>query len=325
AIEYGYKPIPADREAEELARIAARCDEPDLAYATDGDARGAAQIDPEATIFDLSSDPVAWCRDRIGLCEDLWKADWSALNVEGFGYRLHRSAMRALLRTYRRSLEIAARWVGGTVTNRRHPGDEGAPFHNVPIHKQREALDLVVEKGLAPGLLRFPPELLNRLAVNRFRHWGLDRQTEYEFPLHQRIREMRLALLRRLHGQAVLRHMDEARSRALPGEPAMTIREVLERVREAVWSGVAGGGAVPADRRDLQADHVEILAQLFLHPESYPRDAHVLARSLLRDVTSLCARALKAPELEVETRAHLQAVSARVQAVLGVSLSRAVR
>ena len=115
--------------------------------------------------MDLSSDPVAWARDRVGLCEDMWASDWSVFDIDGFGFRLHRSAMRAILSSYRRSLEIAARWVGGTHVRRAHPGDAGgtAPFQNVSLKRQREALDLVLEKGFRAGSLKFSPELLNKL------------------------------------------------------------------------------------------------------------------------------------------------------------------
>ena len=53
AIEYAYKPIEADKEKEELSRIANRSSEPQLAFSNDQDANGFSS-DPDVNIFDLS-------------------------------------------------------------------------------------------------------------------------------------------------------------------------------------------------------------------------------------------------------------------------------
>jgi len=318
AIEYGYRPVEGEREGEELRRVAARCGEPGLAYATDEDAYGPRNLDPEATIFDGGSDPLAWCRDRVALCEDLWAKDWAPLEKPGHGYRLYRTAMISILNGYRQGLEIAARWVGGATMDRRHPGDAGAPFRNVPLARQREALTFVLEKGFGPGLFRFPPERLNRLAPNRFRHWGVDDEGPFEYPLREDVRTLRLALLNRFHAPAVLHHVVEAEARALPGEPTMTVRELLGRVTEAVWAGAAEGRGIEPFRRDLQADHVEALVALVLG-EGAPRDAANLARSLLASIADTCARATEGRE--AETRAHLDAVRQRIRKVLDAAIA----
>ncbi|MCZ6574805.1 MAG: zinc-dependent metalloprotease [Planctomycetota bacterium] len=324
AIKYGYEPVGADDEAAALALIASRGADPDLRYGTDEDTYGSTNIDPGATIMDLSSDPVAWARDRVGLCEDMWASDWAPLDIEGFGFRLHRSAMRSILSSYRRSLEIAARWVGGTHVRRAHPGDAGgaAPFQNVSLKRQREALDLVLEKGFRAGSLKFSPELLNKLMVNRWRHWGIDAPKDFDYPLNKNIRAMRRALLNRLHSPSVLRHMDEAQERVLPGQPAMTIAEVIGKVSDEIW---AGGEKSDGRQRALQADHVEVLARLYLHPQDYPRDAHTLARAQLHKISQVAAQALVGRGVDAATRAHLETVATRIRAVLDVSLSRTVR
>src|SRR4029077_216751 len=57
AIEYGYKPLAGgtDGEKADLAKIAARSAEPDLAYGTDEDQRTA---DPLINQWDLGADPL---------------------------------------------------------------------------------------------------------------------------------------------------------------------------------------------------------------------------------------------------------------------------
>ncbi len=319
AIEYGYRPLDAEQETEALRRIASRCGEPGLSYATDEDTYGPTNIDPEATVFDGGSDPLAWCRDRIGLCEDVWAKDWAPLHKPGHGYRLYRGAMLSTLRGYRQGLEIAARWVGGTVMNRRHPGDAGEPFRSIPLARQREALEFVLLKGFAPGLLQFSPERLNRLAPNRFRHWGTEEEGPYEFPLREEVRSLRRALLDRFHAPAVLHHIVEAQARAPGGEPSMTVGELLSKVKDAVWAEVRKGQAQAIEpyRRDLQADHAEALIGL-LFAEEAPRDARNIARSLLLAMATTCAQAAGGGDLE--TRSHLEAVEARIRKVLDAAV-----
>ena len=62
AIEYAYKPIAPQDEAAELQRIAARSNDPLLAFGTDEDA--AAGIDPETITLDLGADPIAYAAKR---------------------------------------------------------------------------------------------------------------------------------------------------------------------------------------------------------------------------------------------------------------------
>jgi hypothetical protein len=309
AIEYGYKPLPAEKEEEELRAIASRCDEPGHQFATDEDTYGPTNLDPAATVFDLSNDPLAWCRERLALCEDLWAKDWSVLREPGYGYRLHRLAMSSLLSAYRRALEISARWVGGTSMDRRHPGDEGLPFRNVPIERQREALKLLREKAFAPGLFRFSPERLATLAPNRFGHWGIDEEEDFAFPLREQVRAMRRSLLQRLLDPSLLRHMDEAEERALPNEPAMTAGELLRALTDTIWGDAGEGRPIEPGLRLLQSDHLEALARLVLQGEGAPETARNLARAHLLEIDVRCS---KRQPVDEETDAHIAAVRARI-------------
>lgn len=76
AIEYAYRPLPAEREEEELLRIASRSTEPALAFGDDYDAGGFGGfegIDPTANRFDLGDDPLAYAQKRLRLTQELWQ------------------------------------------------------------------------------------------------------------------------------------------------------------------------------------------------------------------------------------------------------------
>ena len=105
--------------------------------------------------------------------------------------------------------------------------------------------------------------------------------------------------------------MDEAQERALPGQPTMTIAELISKVSDEVW---AGAEKSDGRQRALQADHVEVLARLYLQPQSYPRDAHTLARLQLGKIAQISAQAL-ARGVDETALAHLQAVAGRINAL----------
>ena len=71
AIEYAYREIPAEREAEELARIASRSNERELAFMMD-DTIFASGLDPDVNTFDLGSDPLVYAKNRLALVRELW-------------------------------------------------------------------------------------------------------------------------------------------------------------------------------------------------------------------------------------------------------------
>src|SRR5262249_33092799 len=71
AIEYAYNRLAGgtEGELEELQKIAAKCAEPGLDYATDEDMYGSA--DPLVHTWDLGADPMKFAQERMVLAEDL--------------------------------------------------------------------------------------------------------------------------------------------------------------------------------------------------------------------------------------------------------------
>ncbi|HNB46622.1 MAG TPA: zinc-dependent metalloprotease, partial [Burkholderiaceae bacterium] len=111
AIEYAYKPIAAADEAAELARIAARSAEPELAYGTDED--NYLGIDPESLHFDLGDDPVAFASRRFDIARDLFaRLDQRPL-AGARDYGLLRRVVGFALRDVGRAAGVLARQIGG--------------------------------------------------------------------------------------------------------------------------------------------------------------------------------------------------------------------
>src|SRR5438046_10249905 len=93
AIEYAYKPIAHAQEKEELAKIAGRSGEPQLAFGNDIDAGfgGSAEgMDPQVNRRDLGSDPLDYATRRLKLSRELWTRLQDRRLNPGARYAMHR-------------------------------------------------------------------------------------------------------------------------------------------------------------------------------------------------------------------------------------------
>ncbi len=135
AIEYGYKPVAADQERTELQRIAARSNEPQLAYGTDED--NFLGVDPESLHFDLGSDPVAFAKKRFEIARDLIRRQETRDLKPTEDYSVLRRSIGFALRDAARASGILARQIGGVRTLRDFPGSGRDPL--VPVSCSRPA------------------------------------------------------------------------------------------------------------------------------------------------------------------------------------------
>jgi hypothetical protein len=176
AIEYAYKPISGN-ESEELKKIASRIAQPGLDFATDEDTFLSA--DPLVNRWDLGADVMKFAQDRILLSEEMLKDLSTKVVDEGEGYQRARVAFGILLSQYGDGAYLVSKYVGGEHINRDHRGDPNGRDPLVPVTpaKQREALKFVQDHVLTDKPFQFSPELLKRLAVDRWSHWGTCKTT----------------------------------------------------------------------------------------------------------------------------------------------------
>ena len=127
AIEYAYKPIAPEHENAELQRIAARSNEPQLAYGTDED--NFLGIDPESLHFDLGNDPVAFAKKRFEIARDLIRAPGDGAS----------SSPNEDYSVLRRSLNFALRDVARAVGHPGAPDRRRAHVARLPRQRPRPA------------------------------------------------------------------------------------------------------------------------------------------------------------------------------------------
>ena len=342
AIEYGYKvrgpQDPGDDEM--LSKIAARCAEPGLAYATDEDTLGLFSPDPFVNRFDMSSDPYAWTRERLTLVDELLKRVGDLAVGPGESRYLVTRAFDMLLAEKGTALDVITRWIGGVHFHRDHKGDPNArtPFVLVSAQRQREGVKMLQETILSETYFKFPPELLNQLAPPRWSHWGAPTSMRLDYPIHNRIRLLQWWTLVDLISPPLLQRVYDAELKSTEDD-RFTVSELIRSVQDHVWATALRevGEAKHSDQkpflssiaRGLQREHLELLLASVLSPadSDVSPDLHALlcgaARDLLTRLKATTALSIPRSEnLDAASRAHLLESRSRLERVLDAQFQR---
>ena len=326
AIEYAYKPIGGGTEGElaELQKVATRCAEAGLDYGTDEDLM---TPDPNVNQWDLGADPMKYGQDRMLLAEELMKGLAERVVEKGEGYQRARVAFTLLLRQYGDAAFLTGQYVAGEYVYRDHRGDANArdPFMPVKTGKQRDALKFLSEHVLTDKPFSFSPELLRKLAADRWLHWGNEHTffRGVEFPLYERILAVQRVALRTLLANDVMTRLQNSALKADTDGPPLTLAEVFRTVTESVYADLPDAEKAAAAkssiiRRNLQREYLKRLSELVLRGGG-PADARSLARMHLRDIGKRIDQLLGAKQGVVDdtVRAHLEESKEQIAKVLG--------
>lgn len=336
AIEYGYKPLSGgtDGEKAELNKIAARCAEDGLAYATDEDTRGI-DSDPHSNRFDLGKDPLVYAQRQAELVDGLWENLVDRVVEDGEGYQKARQAFVILLGTHGRSMYFAARNVGGMHVYRDHKGDPNgrAPFEVVDAEKQRASLKLLAEQLFSDEPFDLPPELYNQLATTRWSHWGVQSASRLDVPVHEYISMWQGRVLDQLLSSLTLQRLYDSELKVPADEDCFTVPELLDGLTSAIFAEakIMEPGdytnrkpAISSLRRSLQRDYLTRLGQLALGQSSAPEDVETLAYLELADLQGELKQLLGRENVNLDTysRAHVTESIERIGKILDARLSR---
>jgi hypothetical protein len=331
AIEYGYAPHGGgtDGEKAELAKIAGRSADAGLDYGTDEDLSTA---DPHINQWDLGSDPLKFALDRMALSEELMKGLADRVVDKGEGYQRARVAFNMMLQQYGNSAFLAAQFVGGEHVYRDHKGDANGrdPFVPVKAARQREAIKFLQERILTDKAFSFPPELLRKLAAERWSHWGTEHafMSGVNFPINDRILGIQRVCLYEMLNDRTLSRMQDLTTKVDKGEAPVTIAEVMRAISDSTFADLPTAAdktsleKTSIGRRNLQRAYVAELSRLVMRG-SVP-DARALARMHLRDASKRIDLALndKKSLLEDTLRAHLEETKEQIGKVLSATMTQ---
>ena len=308
AIEYAYKPIAPEQEKAELARIAGRSNEPQLAFATDEDV--AFSIDPLVNQGDLGNDPLGFFKRRVKLSQELWQRLEQRQLPAGESYSVLRRRFLTGFTQLGMAMASAAKYVGGAEIINDYSGSARTPVTPIPAAKQREALATIADGLLKSDSFKVSPTFMRKLVSDRLERDSLYLSNPQAIPatvelaLPDRVLTVQRDVLNRLMSPVVARRVTENGVRAGRGD-VFTLSELYGTVQNSVWDEARRGAESDPLRRNLQREHLRrVTAAVLGSSAGYPADARALLRRDARQLRDWLAAAATKPGLSAETRAH---------------------
>jgi Met-zincin/Domain of unknown function (DUF5117) len=317
AIEYAYRPIPPEQEATELARIAARSIEPELAYASDEET---GHSDPTSVARDLGSDPLAWAKRRVLLSKELLARSQVRTLAPGDSRAVLRRNYYTAIGGFDSAVDIALTYVGGAVQYRDHSGSARDNYVPVPAARQREALFLVTDTLFSLQGLGLSAEFLNRMPES-----ALERGPRPPVPVepYRNFGDSGRRVLGELLADETATALLENESRATGDGKPLRLSELHGILTGSIWAELKNAKDIPLDRRNLQREHVRLLAVTIVKSSpTVPADARSIARESARSLSGEIKVAAKARNLSPEARAHLADATATLDEALKAPLVR---
>ena len=307
AIEYGY--TLSDKK---LPKILARVAEPELAFGTDEDTNGP---DPLARRYDFGKEPLNYAQDQMAFAKKHRKIIVDKIVKDGDSWKEARKGYLMTLGQQVRSVSMMANWLGGSYINRDRKGDPNgrAPVEVVEAKRQRAAMNFVIENTFNDDSFGLTPELVNHLSID---HMSRSYFSEPAWPIHDRIMGIQASSLSQLLGPSTLRRIYDNELRVPADEDAVTLKEVIDTVTEAVWEEIdqkpkgkftEREPAISSLRRNLQSEYLQRLFDLgsARKGSAAMKPISNLAALKLGEIKEKLEEASKIDKYDAYTRAHL--------------------
>ena len=327
AIEYGYKPVDVKSDPtaapNALRAIAERSQtDPRLVFADDGDTfgPGGEGLDPLVNLFDLGDDPLAYAQRRLALSKELWARIQQRQPQLGDDPERARRSVIAGFRQVAALPGIAAKFVGGMVTDRAQPGSGKPTYVPVDPAQQRKALRFLTEELFSNDSFRFKPEFLAGLTPDYIEFF---RAAPLSVP--QAVLQLQTQAMDRLLSAGTAARLLELPNflPAAQRKGVLSLNELYTQLQGAVWSELKSGKDIDGLRRSLQREHLKRLQALLTRPApNLPADAVSLVRMHAVELQRQLSAAVGKGGLSVEARAHLSDALALVTEALRASLQR---
>jgi hypothetical protein len=317
AIEYAYKPIDPAQEKQELAKIAARSNEPQLAFGTDQDANGF-NLDPDVNLYDLGSDPLAFFQRRLAISRELWDRVQNRTLKPGESYEVLRRSFDYGFQQFARTLPVVVKYVGGVTYLRDHAGTGRATFTPVPLPRQRAALQMLTDSLFKADSFKFSPATISRLAVDRFSTRGRP-----DVSVGGRVLALQSAALDQLMSDGVAVRLLDSQEKLEDRKQVLGLGELYGTVQSAVWSELKSGKDISGMRRNLQREHLKrLVAALLRVSAGTPADVRSLQRENALQLQRELQAAMTKP-ISREAKAHLSESVETLGQALKASMLRA--
>ena len=314
AIEFGYSTALENNELEEsrLNTILSRSTSPNLAFGNDADDMRAPGkgIDPQAMIYDMSSDPISYASDRVELSKYLLDDLVVKYSDRGTSYQALRDAFAILLREHGTACRVISRHIGGVYVDRAYVGqrDSSTPFRVVPYDEQKRALNALDTYLFSPTAFNFSQSILMRLQSQRR---GFNHMSQTEDPkIHDQVIGMQKNILNQLLHQNVLKRLTDS---GLYGNK-YSLDKFMSDLTAAIYKDDMRGD-VNTFRQNLQTEYTQRLINV-MKPEKtsiYGHHAQAAAFKNLNDIKNFVR---KQTGVSSATKTHRMYIDHLVQKAL---------
>ncbi|NNF38889.1 MAG: zinc-dependent metalloprotease [Gemmatimonadetes bacterium] len=295
AIEWGYRPMNGDTDAERTAlnaMVAEMQEDPIYLFSSPNGE------DPSALTEAIGDDAMAasdyGVENLKRIIENL--PTWTF--QEGEDYDNLEELYNNVAGQWNRYTGHVLVNVGGVVQTRKRQGQDGAIFETVPAEKQARAVEYLNRQVFAT-----PEWMLDTSILSRITGSGVPDQ----------IRGRQVFALNGLLNVDRMKRLVE--QEAFHGSDAYSLGDLLDDTREGIWSEAASGRATDAYRRNLQRAFLDRMAELMADEEAMQTDIAPFVRgqltTLRRTLQGAVGRTSHQP-----TVLHYRDAVARIDAVL---------
>ena len=328
-IHFGYAPIArAKSPFDEIAttsKWASVWSDPKRRFASDEDVawNGGHAIDPRVNQFVLTNDPLKWCGTQLSMVQKLIGQLDAKMPQTAHPYDEERFGFSVLVSQYGHCAGTAAHYIGGEYLSRARRGDPNAGPPLVPVSRadERRAFDMIDHYLFANSAWQYSPKTLSHLVYSEhesFTAFGSRIPMRHDISVAAIAAAYQGQTLAYLFAPNVLSRVADLPTKSAPGA-TMTLADLFGWTQTSVFGDIADGSIRESTqvRRNLQRRYTDILRGLALTPaRGTPLDAQALARHELVSLNGAIAGALAHRTLDLQTRAHLEAMQVEVNRTL---------
>jgi hypothetical protein len=290
-----------------------------LSYSPDEDT---SSIDPTSAPWEHSSNILIYSQWQLDNSLIMWEPLNQGYPISGQSYSDLRERFNIIFGKYLQQLYYTSKYIGGQSFYRVHPGENQGRllFITVPVEQQRQALGTLQKYVFAEDVLKFSPELINKLAPERWIHWGSSPAREHlDYPVYDLVLFFQSTVLSDLLSGDRLSRMKDLELKSAKGE-ALSLPEFFGTLQTGIWTEVLQPRRklkISSLRRGLQRQYVNFLTAMVLRKVDVPQDARTLAWYKLKQLNN----ELRGMNSDDEyTKAHLLEIGDRIEKALNAPL-----
>jgi hypothetical protein len=326
-IRWGYAPIPgaASPEAEvpTLNAWAAAAVDAKYRFASDEDAEwNGHAVDPRIAQWMLTNQPIRWCESQLGIYRNVLGTLDARLPQAQHGWDQSRFAFSVIMSEYNRCAGSMSHYIAGEYLHRGRPGDPGvhAALSPVPRAEQERAFKNIDTYLFSEAAFKVSPATLNRTVYTEYEpidNYGYDAPARHDISLSGVAGLFQARTLAYMFSPLVLQRLDDMQLKGKAGE-TMSVADLFAWTQTSIYGDVQKGRAPKGPlRRNLQRMYAHLLEKIAVAPwPGTPPDAQALARLELTSLSGNVRKALTASGLDLQTRAHYEALQVEVNRAL---------